>query len=144
MTGHQLFTSEPIGNLFCLLAAIFEIPKSCFIIKPPACSGANVSIGINELLLLFSIISPCTEVHFYYVIFWKLVIIMPLILQKIFCFYGHDNTLCLNKSFKLLSTSTECFYSLVLYLFIYLFFHANLRQLHVFQNLVIIIVATCI
>ena len=55
---------------------------------------------------------------------------MPLILQKIFCFYCQDNILCLDKSFKLLST------------FIYLFFHANLQQLHVFQNLVIMIVAT--
>ena len=48
---------EPIGNLFYLLAAIFEIPKYCFMIKPPACCGADVSIEIYELLLLFSIIS---------------------------------------------------------------------------------------
>ena len=33
MTGHGLFASEPIGNLFYLHAVIFEIPKKCFIIK---------------------------------------------------------------------------------------------------------------
>ena len=58
MIGHRLFASEPIGNLFYLHAVIFEIPKQYFIIKPPACWGADVSIEINELLLLFSIITP--------------------------------------------------------------------------------------
>ena len=56
--GHWLFASEPIGNVFHLHAVISKIPKLCFIIKPPACWGADVSIEIYELLLLFSIISP--------------------------------------------------------------------------------------
>ena len=53
MIGHQLSDSEPIGNIFYLQVAVFEIR---FIIKPPACSGADVSIEIYQLLLLFSII----------------------------------------------------------------------------------------
>ena len=57
MIRHRLFASEPVGNLLYLHAVIFEIPKSLFIIKPPACWGANVSIEIYELLLLFSITS---------------------------------------------------------------------------------------
>ena len=57
MIGHQLFASELIGNLFYLPAVIFEIPKEYFIIKPPACWGADVSIEMYELLLLFSIIN---------------------------------------------------------------------------------------
>ena len=57
MIGHQLSDSEPIGNIFYLQVAIFEIPEERFIIKPPACSGADVSIEIYQLLLLFSIIS---------------------------------------------------------------------------------------
>ena len=58
MTGQQLFASGPIGSLFYLHAAIFEIPKLCFMIKPLTCWGTDVSIEIYELLLLFSIISP--------------------------------------------------------------------------------------
>ena len=57
MIGHQLSDSEPIGNIFYLRVAIFEIPEERFIIKPPACSGADVSVEIYQLLLLFSIIS---------------------------------------------------------------------------------------
>ena len=53
---NQLSDSEPIGNIFYLQVAIFEIPEERFIIKPPACSGADVSIEIYQLLLLFSII----------------------------------------------------------------------------------------
>ena len=64
MIGHQLFAIEPIGNLSYLHAVIFEIPKQYFIIKPPACSGVDVSIEIYELLLLFSIITPwCHTIH---------------------------------------------------------------------------------
>ena len=59
MVRHRLFASEPIGNLFYLHAVIFETPKQYFIIKPPACWGADVLIEIYELLLLFSIITPC-------------------------------------------------------------------------------------
>ena len=58
MVGHELLASEPIGNLFYLHALIFEIPKQHFIIKPPAWWGADVSIEMYELLLLFSIITP--------------------------------------------------------------------------------------
>ena len=54
MVGHRLFAREPIGKPFYLHAAILEIPKYCIIIKPPACWGADVSIEIYELLLLFS------------------------------------------------------------------------------------------
>ena len=36
MIGHRVFAREPIGNLFYQHAAIFEIPRYCFIIKPPA------------------------------------------------------------------------------------------------------------
>ena len=55
MIGHRLFISAPIGNVFYLYAAIFEIPMYRFIIKPPACCcwGADVSIDIYQLLLLF-------------------------------------------------------------------------------------------
>ena len=59
--GHGLFASEPTGNLFYLRAVIFEIPKKYFIIKPSGCWGADVSIEIYKLLLLFSIITPCTK-----------------------------------------------------------------------------------
>ena len=55
MIGHRLFV---LWNLSYLHAVIFEIPKQYFIIKPPACWGADVSIEIYELLLLFSIITP--------------------------------------------------------------------------------------
>ena len=58
---NRLFSKEPIGNIFFLHMATFEIPKYCFIIKPPACWGADVSIGIYELLLLFNIISLCVK-----------------------------------------------------------------------------------
>ena len=61
MTEYQLFASEPIENLFYMHAVIFEIPKQLFIIKPPDCWGADVSIEIYELLLMFSIISPWTN-----------------------------------------------------------------------------------
>ena len=63
MIGHRLFASKPIGSLFYLHAVIFEIPKQYFIIKPPACWGADVSIEIYELLLLFSIITPSMDAH---------------------------------------------------------------------------------
>ena len=56
MIGNQLSDSEPIGNIFYQQAAIFEIPEERFIMKPPSCSGADVSIEIYQLLLLFSII----------------------------------------------------------------------------------------
>ena len=58
MIGRPLFAIEPIGNLSYLHVVIFEISKQYFIIKPPACWGADVSIEIHELLLLFSIITP--------------------------------------------------------------------------------------
>ena len=61
MIGHQLFVSAPIGNVFYLHAAIFEIPMQRFIIKPPACWGTDVSVDSYQLLLLFSIISPCSK-----------------------------------------------------------------------------------
>ena len=64
MIGYWLFASKPIENLFYLRMAIFEIPKYCFIIKLPACWGADVSIEIYELLLLFTIISPCFDESF--------------------------------------------------------------------------------
>ena len=35
--GHQLFGSEPIANFFYLHAAVFEIPKEHFTIKPTVC-----------------------------------------------------------------------------------------------------------
>ena len=44
---------------FLLYVVIFEISKQHFTIKPHACWGANVAIEIYELLLLFSIITPC-------------------------------------------------------------------------------------
>ena len=47
-----------LENIFYLRKAILEIPEQYFILKPPACLGADVSIEIYELLLLFSIISP--------------------------------------------------------------------------------------
>ena len=54
-----LFDCEPIRNIFYLPAAIFEIPRPWFIIKPPACIGPDVSIETYQLLLLFTnIISP--------------------------------------------------------------------------------------
>ena len=59
--GHGLFASELTGNLFYLLEVIFEIPKWYFIIQPPAFWGADVSIEIYQLLLLFSIISSCSK-----------------------------------------------------------------------------------
>ena len=55
---YRFFVSEPIGNVFYLHKAIFEIPMYRFI-KPPAYWGADVSIDICQLLLLFRIISPC-------------------------------------------------------------------------------------
>ena len=58
MIGHRLFV---LWNLSYLHAVIFEIPKQYFIIKPPACWGADVSIEIYELLLVFSIITPCAN-----------------------------------------------------------------------------------
>ena len=51
-----LFDCEPIRNIFYLPAAIFEIPRPWFIIKPPACIGPDVSIETYQLLLLFTII----------------------------------------------------------------------------------------
>ena len=48
-----------------LSVVIFKIPKQYFIIKPPACWGADVSIEIYELLLLFSIITPWYELWFH-------------------------------------------------------------------------------
>ena len=45
------------GTFFYLHAAIFEIPKKYFKIKPPAGWGAEASIEIYQLLLLFSIIT---------------------------------------------------------------------------------------
>ena len=59
MIAYGLLASEPVGNLFYLHAVILEIPKQYFIIKPPSCRGTDVSIEIYELLLLFSIITPC-------------------------------------------------------------------------------------
>ena len=41
MIGDRLFAIEPIGNIFCLLAALFGIPKYRFTIKPPACLGTD-------------------------------------------------------------------------------------------------------
>ena len=58
MIGHQLFASEPIGNLFYLHEVIFEIPKYSFLSKPPAWRGAGASMEIYELLVPFSIKSP--------------------------------------------------------------------------------------
>ena len=52
LTGHRLFVSESIGSVFYLHAAIFEIPMYRFVIKPPACWGADVSINIYQLLLV--------------------------------------------------------------------------------------------
>ena len=66
MIRYLLFHGEPRGNIFCLHVAIFEIPKYCFIIKPPACWGRDVSIKIYQLLLVFSIISPW--IHAYQVL----------------------------------------------------------------------------
>ena len=54
MIRRRLFASEPIGNFFYLHVVIFEIPKYYFIVKPPACWDADVSIEIYELLLLFT------------------------------------------------------------------------------------------
>ena len=65
MNGHGLFASEPIGNLFYLHEVMFEITKLYFIIKPPACWGADVSIEICQLLLLFSIITPCSNTPYF-------------------------------------------------------------------------------
>ena len=52
--------SELIRNFFYLYAAMFETPMWCFIRKPPAYRGTDVSIEIYQLLLLFSITSPCS------------------------------------------------------------------------------------
>ena len=49
MIRHRLFAIEPIGNLSYLHAVILEISKQYFIII----------IDIYELLILFSIITPC-------------------------------------------------------------------------------------
>ena len=88
MIGHRLFASEPIGNLFYLHAVIFEIPKQYFIIKPPACWDADVSIEIYELLLLFSIITPwlyCTENHVFFLkTSWKDCLSKKIVLDIIF------------------------------------------------------------
>ena len=73
MIGDQLFDSEPIGNIFCLHAAIFEISKEHFIIKPLACRGTDISIKIYQLLLLFSIISPWLDTKQLTIIFLQLV-----------------------------------------------------------------------
>ena len=55
---HRLFDSVPIKNIFYRHVAIFEIPIWCFISKPPACWGTELSIEIYQLLLLFRITSP--------------------------------------------------------------------------------------
>ena len=59
MIERPLFDKEPIGNIFYPHTVIFEIPILRFLIKPPACWGADVSTEIYKLLLLFSIISLC-------------------------------------------------------------------------------------
>ena len=88
MIGHRLFASKPIGSLFYLHAVVFEIPKQYFIIKPPACWGADVSIEIYELLLLFSIITPwlyCTENHVFFLkTSWKDCLSKKIVLDIIF------------------------------------------------------------
>ena len=84
MIGRGLFASEPIGNLFYLHAVIFEIPKQYFIIKPPACWGADVSIEIYELLLLLSIITPWLNK------FWQLPINN---IVRSFIFQNHKNNI---------------------------------------------------
>ena len=61
MIGHRLFVRKSIGNVFYLRAGIFGIRMQCFIIKPPACWGAHISIDIYQLWLLFSIISPWSK-----------------------------------------------------------------------------------
>ena len=58
MIEHPLFENVPIRNIFCLGAAIFEIPRERFIIKPTACRGSDVSTEIYQLLFLFSIVFP--------------------------------------------------------------------------------------
>ena len=63
MIGHQLFVSEPIGNVFDLYVVIFEIPMQCFINKP-ACCGADVSIDIYQLLVLYLHGQMCFPVNF--------------------------------------------------------------------------------
>ena len=64
-----MFASESIGNLFYLHAAIFEISKQCFIINPPVCWCADVSIKIYELSLLFSLILYLFPTHVLPVLF---------------------------------------------------------------------------
>ena len=44
MTGYPLFATEPILMFLYQQAAIIEISKQCFIIKPSACYGLDVSI----------------------------------------------------------------------------------------------------
>ena len=58
LIGNPFCDSQQIENIFCLHAAIFEIPKWRFRIKSPACWGTDVSIDMYHLLLLFSIILP--------------------------------------------------------------------------------------
>ena len=41
MIGDRLFAIEPIGNIFCLLPALFEIPNYRLTIKPLACLGTD-------------------------------------------------------------------------------------------------------
>ena len=59
LNGHRLFVSKPKGIVFYRHTAIFKIQIYLFITKPLVCWGADVSIDICQLLLLFSIISPC-------------------------------------------------------------------------------------
>ena len=64
LIGHPFCGSQQIGNIFCLHAAISEIPKWRFRIKSPACWGTDVSIDMYHLLLLFSIILPWLKVDY--------------------------------------------------------------------------------
>ena len=67
--GHWLFVSEPVGNVFFLHAAIFEIPM-------PACWGADFSVDVYQLLLLSHIISPSFlvgknvfKINYFYIVY---------------------------------------------------------------------------
>ena len=89
LIDHGLFVSEPIGRVFYLHVAIFEIPMYYFIIKPP-----DVSIDICQLLLLFSIISPCfDECFLFYVITgrhyfsWKFIITLRFLKRNVVVFF---------------------------------------------------------
>ena len=69
MTGHRLFASEPIGNLFLSARGNIWNSKEVFYNKTTSCWGADVSIEIYELLLLFSIITPWVNTNFQIPIF---------------------------------------------------------------------------